>query len=178
MKWVVLLRGVNVGGVTVRSAALSACLQRAGFTGVRSVLASGNVVVEAGDPSTAQDVRARAEAALRAGFGYEARVVVLTPQRLAGAAAGYPFARDDERFHPYVVFTSDPDRLAALAAEHGQNTVEEVALAGDVLYWRCPRGSSTDTPFARLAGAARWKPHVTTRNLRTVDKLLAVAGGA
>ncbi|MEW1958158.1 DUF1697 domain-containing protein [Kineococcus sp. NPDC059986] len=180
MKWVVLLRGVNVGGVTVRSAPLSACLQEAGFTGVRSVLASGNVVLEAQDGS-ARDVQVRAEAALRATFGYDAWVVVLTLQRLAQVAAAYPFVRDDERFHPYVVFTSDPDRLAALAGEHtpdDDEEGEEVALAGDVLYWRCPKGSSTDTPFARRAAAARWKPHLTTRNLRTVVRLLAVAGGA
>lgn len=178
MRWVVLLRGVNVGGVTVRSAALSACLQQAGFTGVRSVLASGNVALEAEDGASAQDVRSRAEAALRATFGYEAWVVVLTPQRLAEVAAAYPFDRDDEQFHPYVVFSSDTGRLAALAAEHTANTSESVALAGDVLYWRCPKGSSTDTPFARLSGAARWKPFVTTRNLRTVGKLLAVAEGS
>ncbi|MEZ0166166.1 DUF1697 domain-containing protein [Kineococcus sp. LSe6-4] len=190
MKWVVLLRGVNVNGVTVRSAALSACLQEAGFTGVRSVLASGNVVLEADDAHSAQDVRSRVEAALRSAFGYEAWVVVLTPQRLAEVAAAYPFARDDEHVHPYVTFTSDPGRLAALAAEHleddAENHVENhadddaeaVVLAGDVLYWRCPKGASTDTPFARRAGAARWKPFVTTRNLRTVGKLLAVAGGA
>ncbi len=176
-----LLRGVNVNGVTVRSAALSACLQEAGFTGVRSVLASGNVALEAEDGTSAQDVRARVEAALRATFGYEAWVVVLTPQRLADVVAAYPFAREDERSHPYVVFTSDPGRLAALAAQHAEDDVESdvesVALAGDVLYWRCPKGASTGTPFARLSGAARWKPHVTTRNLRTLGKLLAVAGG-
>lgn len=178
MRWVVLLRGVNVGGVTVRWAALSACLQQAGFTGVRSVLASGNVALEAEDGVSAQDVRSRAEAALRAAFGYEAWVVVLTPQRLAEVAAAYPFGRDDERFHPYVVFSSDAERLSVLAAEHTPNGAESVALAGDVLYWRCPKGASTDTPFARLSGASRWKPFVTTRNLRTVGKLLAVADGS
>ncbi|WP_432513139.1 DUF1697 domain-containing protein [Kineococcus sp. SYSU DK001] len=176
MRWVVLLRGVNVNGVSIRSAPLSACLQRAGFTGVRSVLASGNVTVEAPDDLTAQDVRARAEAALREGFGYDAWVVVLTPARLAEIAAAYPFARDDEHWQPYCVFTSDPGRLAELAGSHVPNAVETVQPGGDVLYWRCPKGASTDTPFAKLSAAARWKPFTTTRNLRTVDRLLAVAG--
>lgn len=177
MRWVVLLRGVNVNGIGIRSAPLSACLQGAGFTGVRSVLASGNVTVEAPDDLGVPQVRARAEAALREGFGYEAWVVVLTPARLAEIAAAYPFARDDEHWHPYCVFTSDPARLADLAAAHVPNAVEEVRSGGDVLYWRCPKGSSTDTPFAKLSAAARWKPFTTTRTLRTVDRLLAVAGG-
>nr|WP_281373244.1 DUF1697 domain-containing protein [Kineococcus aurantiacus] len=173
-----MLRGVNVNGVTVKAAPLSACLQQAGFTGVRSVLASGNVTFEAEDGVGAEDVRARVEQALREGFGYDARVVVLTPQRLAEVAAAYPFAREDEVRHPYVVFASDPDRLAKLFGRHVPNDVEQVELSGDVVYWGCPRGSSTDTPFAKLSSAARWKPVVTTRNLRTVEKLVTVAGAA
>ena len=177
MRWVVLLRGVNVNGVTVRSAPLSACLQRAGFTGVRSVLASGNVSLVADDALDAAEVRARAERALREAFGYEAWVVVLTPARLAEVAAGYPFERRDDVDHPYCVFASDPARLAELAAGDPGDGRESIAPAGDVLYWRCPRGASTDTAFAKLIAAARWKPVVTTRNLRTVEKLVAVSGG-
>jgi uncharacterized protein (DUF1697 family) len=172
---VVLLRGVNVGGVTVRSADLARVLGAAGFGDVRTVLASGNVVLDAAaqDPArVARDV----EQALRDGFGYPARVVVVRPERLAEIAAGYPFPRDDARLHPYVVFASDAGELAALAALAGPGGGEDLLqLAGDVLYWRVAKGSSTDTPFAKLASAARWKPVVTTRNLRTVEKVLAVA---
>ncbi|PRY09087.1 DUF1697 domain-containing protein [Kineococcus rhizosphaerae] len=175
MRWVVLLRGVNVNGVSVKSAPLAACLQDAGFTVVRTVLASGNVTFASEDGTSRDDVKARTEQALRAGFGYDAWVVVLTPDRLAEIVAQYPFARDDEQWHPYVVFASDPGRLAELFARHEANDAESVELAGDVAYWRCPKGSSTDTPFAKLSAAARWKPVVTTRNLRTVDKLLAAA---
>jgi uncharacterized protein (DUF1697 family) len=172
VRWVVLLRGVNVNGVTIRSAALSAALGSAGFTGVRSVLASGNVtlVAHSQDPST---VKTEVEHVLRAAFGYDAWVVVLTPARLAEIAAGYPFERRDDVDHPYCVFASDAAQLAELVALHTGDDRESVQLAGDVAYWRCPRGSSTDTAFARLAAAKRWKPVVTTRNLRTVDKLLA-----
>jgi uncharacterized protein (DUF1697 family) len=176
VRWVVLLRGVNVNGVTVKSAPLSACLQGAGFTGVRSVLASGNVTLVADDAQDRAAVKARVEAALREAFGYEAWVVVLTPARLAEIAAGYPFARDDDVDHPYCVFASEAGQLAELAGWGGGNERESVEVAGDVAYWRCPRGASTDTPFAKLLAAKRWKAVVTTRNLRTVERLVAVAG--
>jgi len=175
---VVLLRGVNVNGVTVRSADLSRVLAAAGFGDVRTVLASGNVVLEAPGEDPAR-VAADVEAALRDGFGYPAWVVVVRPDRLAEIAAGYPFPREDATFHPYCVFASDAEQLAALTAladpSGGQDLLQ---LAGDVLYWRVPKGSSTDTPFAKLAAAARWKPVITTRNLRTVEKVLAVAVAA
>jgi len=179
-RWAVLLRGVNVGGVTVRSPALSACLQGAGYTGVRSVLASGNVSLLAPADHDAAQVRSGVEAALRDGFGYEAWVVVLTPERLAEIAAGYPFERADEEFGPYCVFTSDPARLAelaALAAAPGHATGEDLlAPAGDVLYWRVRKGVTLASPFGRLSAARTWKPVITTRNLRTVEKLVAVCG--
>jgi len=173
VRWVVLLRGVNVNGVTIKSAPLSACLNSAGYTGVRSVLASGNVTLLA--DGSAPDVKQGVEKALRDEFGYDAWVVVLTPDRLGEIAAGYPFTRDDDAFHPYCTFASDAEQLAELFALHEANDVEQLELAGDVLYWKCPKGSSTDTPFAKLSAAKRWKPVVTTRNLRTVDKLLSAA---
>ena len=134
MRWVVMLRGVNVNGVTIRSAPLSACLHGAGFTGVRSVLASGNVTLVADDAQDRAGVKGRVESALREEFGYDAWVVVLTPQRLAEIATGYPFERHDEVEHPYCVFASDAERLAELVRSHTPNEVESLALAGDVAY--------------------------------------------
>ncbi|WP_369055432.1 DUF1697 domain-containing protein [Kineococcus terrestris] len=186
VRWVLLLRGVNVGRITVRGAALSACLTGAGFTGVRTVLASGNAVVDVADEAGeagpageggadgAEVVRARAEAALRAGFGYEAWVVAMTPARLAEVADGWPFGHE-EGVREHCVLTSDPARLADLHATAPVGERERVRLAGDVLYWAVPAGSSTDTPFARALAAARWKPHVTTRTVRTLRRVLTAA---
>ena len=44
--YIALLRGVNVGGITVKSAELGELFDGLGFEGVRTVLASGNVVFE------------------------------------------------------------------------------------------------------------------------------------
>ncbi|PPG53557.1 pyridoxamine 5-phosphate oxidase, partial [Rathayibacter sp. AY2B7] len=37
--------------------------------------------------------------------------------------------------------------------------------------WRCPRGSSTDTPVARILARSAYRSSTTTRNLRTVERL-------
>ncbi|MEO5738010.1 MAG: hypothetical protein ABIQ82_11180 [Variovorax sp.] len=41
-----------------------------------------------------------------------------------------------------------------------------------MLYWQCPRGGSTDTPVAKLLAKPRYRASITTRNLRTVEKLI------
>lgn len=178
-RWVLLLRGVNVGGVKVTSAALREVCEGAGLQRVRTVRASGNVLLDDPDTITGPALKALVEAALRERFGYEAFVVVLTVGALRAVCAGYPFERDDAAHHPYVVFTSDRDVLAAATASASEDAddVERLRLAGDVAYWRCPKGSSTDTPFARLIAAARYKPYLTTRNLRTLGEVLVAAQG-
>lgn len=174
VRMIALLRGVNVGGVTITSAALATMFADDGFESVRTVLASGNVAFDA--PEGARDadrLKARIESALERAFGYDAWIVLLTRQRLAEIAAAYPFPRTDETDQPYVVFSSSPDVAEELlTAAPGLLLDVEALSAGDgVLYWRVPRGSTLETPFAKLLAKPRYKPHLTTRNLRTVEKL-------
>src|SRR6185295_18005648 len=67
------LRGVNVGGVTLKMAEVAAAFEEAGFDSVRTVLASGNVVLQS--RSGVDAVRTRAQDALRRTFGYDAWVL-------------------------------------------------------------------------------------------------------
>ncbi|MEO7007309.1 MAG: DUF1697 domain-containing protein [Terrimesophilobacter sp.] len=173
---IALLRGVNVGGITVKSAPLAATFARQGFTGVRTVLASGNVVFDAPEGTTSvalAKLKHRIESALGESFGYDAWIVLVPQKRMARLVAAYPFTRADETEHPYVVFASDENVAAELlAAAHNLTQNIDVTAPGDgVLYWQVPRGSTLDSPFAKVLAKPRYKPFVTTRNLRTVEKL-------
>ncbi|NQX35944.1 DUF1697 domain-containing protein [Herbiconiux sp. VKM Ac-2851] len=174
-RFVALLRGVNVNGITVKSAELAELFRTLGFSDVRTVLASGNVVFETTDARDTLTLKPTIEAALRTRFGYDAWIVLLPHDRLAAAVAAYPFLEDDAT-HPYVVFTSSPDVLAdvtAFASTLAPDGGVERAEPGDgVLYWQCPRGSSTDTPLAKHLARAAYRATTTTRNLRTLRKLL------
>lgn len=169
-RWIALLRGVNVNGITIRSADLAATFRTLGYADVRTVLASGNVVFTA--PGDASVVKADVEQALRDRFGYDAWVVLLRHDDLAGIVEGFPFPSGPDR-HDYVLFASEgaalDDLLADLALD---DTVERVARGAGVVYWSCPKGSSTDTTFAKRAGAVRFKRTTTTRNTNTLRKLL------
>jgi uncharacterized protein (DUF1697 family) len=165
-----LLRGVNVGGVTMRMADLADTVRGIGYDGVRTVLASGNVLFETDDAADA--AKQRLEAALRERFGYEAWVQVRTVDDLAAIAAAFPFARSDER-HAYVVFVVRPEVRDVLLATELDPAVEQVAEGNGVLYWSVPKGSTLDSAFGRAQSVARHKPWLTTRNLNTLEKLVA-----
>lgn len=169
-KWIALLRGVNVNGITIRSAELAELFRELGLQDVRTVLASGNVVFSADLP--ADELKTSIEKALRERFGYDAWIVLVPHQDLAAIVDGFPFEASEDR-HDYVVFGSDDGALDALLADlELDDSVERVARGSGVVYWSCPRGSSTDTPFAKRVGAARFKRTTTTRNANTLRKLL------
>ena len=84
-RWVALLRGVNVNGITVRSADLAQLFRDLGFGAVRTVLASGNVRFETADGDAARaELKTRIEAGLSERFGYEAWIVLIPHDDLAG----------------------------------------------------------------------------------------------
>lgn len=170
---IALLRGVNVGGVTVRSAPLAEVLVGLGYSSVRTVLASGNVVFDAGgrDPV---GVKADIERGLESAFGYDAWIVLTTHAHVRAVADAFPFPEVDDR-QPYVVFGSEPEvleELAVFAEAEADPLVERIARGDGVLYWDLPRGSSTDTAFAKRSARTRYRSSTTTRNLRTLRKLL------
>ncbi|MBX7451046.1 DUF1697 domain-containing protein [Mycolicibacterium sp. 3033] len=169
-RYVALLRGVNVGGVKLRMPDVARTLEQAGFTDVTTVLATGNVLLSS--RAGAASVRTEAEKALRDEFGYDAWVLVYDLEALAEISAAYPFEREREGHQSYVTFVSDRkafDELAGLSAGPKEN----IETGDGVIYWQVAKGSTLDSTIGKTMGDKRFKPSTTTRNLRTIDKLLA-----
>lgn len=166
--WVALLRGVNVNGITVRSADLAQLFRDLGFSDVRTVLASGNVVFTI-DATSQANLKMRIEAGLRERFNYEAWIVLVPYDTLESIIDGYPFTQDADH-HAYVIFTSEDATHDDVLAEAPGD--EEVAGGSGVVYWRCPKGKSLDTRFAKHIAKARFKATTTSRNINTLRKLL------
>ncbi|OBJ58200.1 DUF1697 domain-containing protein [Mycobacterium sp. 1423905.2] len=168
-QYAVFLRGVNVGGVNLKMAEVAAALTDAGFSAVRTVLASGNVVLESSSSVTA--VRKKAEAALRDRFGYDAWVLAYDLDTVREIDAAYPFEREVDGYQSYVTFVSDEtvlDELAALSS----GPDEKISRGQGVLYWQIPKGSTLDSTIGKTMGKKRYKSSTTTRNLRTLAKVL------
>ena len=68
---------------------------------------------------------------------------------------------------------------ASLMSRKTESTTESTcwltkraSATGRIVYWRCPKGSTLDTPFSKLTSAKKYKAATTTRNLNTVEKML------
>ncbi len=94
-RYAAFLRGVNVGGVNLKMAEVAKAFEEAGFTNVRTILASGNVLLES--RAGVEAVRRKAEAALRDAFGYDAWVLAYDVRAIAQISKDFPFKRDQTR---------------------------------------------------------------------------------
>ncbi|HWM34186.1 MAG TPA: DUF1697 domain-containing protein [Pseudolysinimonas sp.] len=166
--YVALLRGVNVGGVNMKMADLAETVRGIGYEGVKTVLASGNVLFETADAAPA--AKRKLETALRERFGYEAWVHVLTLAQIEKLIAGYPFPRSADR-HAYVVFIEKPEVREELLAVELDPKLERAEPGDGVLYWTVPKGDTLGSAMGKAQSASRHKPWLTTRNLNTLEKL-------
>jgi uncharacterized protein (DUF1697 family) len=173
-RWAVLLRGVNVGGVRIRMAELAEGLTDAGFTEVRTVLASGNVLVTSAERAPA--IVDRVAEVLRTRFGHEIAMLVVPVDQVRRAVERYPFERTADR-HAYVVLCGSAAVAEQLAAGAGtlDPAVEQIRLDGDLVHWTVPKGSTLDSAFGRWTAKFPASGVTTTRNVNTLEKILAVA---
>jgi len=172
-KFAAFLRGVNVGGVNLKMAEVATALTEAGFTNVRTILASGNVLLESS--SRVATVRKKAEAALRERFGYDAWVLAYDLDTVRAISEAYPFEREVDGYQSYVTFITDKavlNELAALDAGPDEKITRGEGLEYWVVYWQVPKGSTLDSTIGQTMGKKRYKSSTTTRNLRTLAKVL------
>jgi uncharacterized protein (DUF1697 family) len=166
--YVALLRGVNVGGVNIKMADLAEVVRSLGYTDVKTVLASGNVLFTTRD--AASTAKQALESALRERFGYEAWVHVLTVDAIRQIIAAYPYPRSTER-HAYVVFVVKPEVRSELLAVQLDPAIEQASVGEGVIYWSVPKGSTLDSAMGKAQSKASYKPWITTRNLNTLERL-------
>lgn len=170
---VALLRGINLGSKRrVAMADLRAALTQAGFENVRTLLQSGNVVLDS--PESSDAVARTIEAAIAERFGLDVDVIVRTAAELAETVAGSPFTDVADGSRHFVVFLPGEPAAAALRELEAQDfEPDRFSVRGREIYAWCPNGMR-DSRLMRALGDARLAPTGTVRNWNTVTKLLAM----
>jgi uncharacterized protein (DUF1697 family) len=165
-RYVALLRAVNVGGTgALPMAKLKAMCVDAGFTGVETYIASGNVVFDS--KAAAARVKAELEARLLAHAKKPVGVMVRTAAEMAGVLAANPF-RETEPKYTYVVFLDARPPRDALDHAVGVNG-EQMALGKREIFIHYANGMGRSRLRIPAAKAG------TARNLNTVAKLAELA---
>jgi uncharacterized protein (DUF1697 family) len=176
--WFAFLRGINLGKRQVRMAELRACLEAAGFAAVKTVVASGNVRLEA--EGTAEAIKAKLEKAIETQFGFAVGVVLRSEAELAAMLKGHPFDRlDPEADFTRHVLMFDRKLPDGLALEDRPGHTEIVRIDPRDIYiagYRQSNGRYTEGVeevlkplYVRLGKGGL----DTMRNWNTIEKMLA-----
>jgi uncharacterized protein (DUF1697 family) len=173
VRYLALLRGVNVGGKNlVRMADLRAAFEEIGFGGVATYIASGNVLFRA--PRQRRDELAtRIESELSRRFRIELKVVLLTEAQLREVVDGAPrgFGADTDRCD--VIFLRKPLTTAkALAAIETKEGVDRIWRGKDVVYLSRLAARASSSRISRFVMRPEYQD-VTIRSWSTTRKLLA-----
>ena len=175
-RYVVLLRGVNVGtGNRLAMADFRHLLEALGCTTVTTLLNSGNAVVTSPARLSAA-LAAAVQAGLEKTLGLRVRVVAKSTSELAQIVTANPLAascKDPSRL--LVAFAQDSQDLATLSGLAEVARPPEVFVLGkSAAYISCPNGSLQGAAGRAILG----KPgaSVTTRNWGTVRKLQELIG--
>jgi uncharacterized protein (DUF1697 family) len=172
MRWIALLRAVNLGARNkVPMAELRTQLEAAGYEGVRTYIASGNVLLDG--PAGRAALRKALERLVADSFGVATTAILRKPGELAATLASHPFGRDTSE--TYVAFlAARPAKTAVARLEEAQGDTGRAVVDGAEVYLRLPRGvHSSGLSVARVESLLGVQ--ATLRNWRTVAALAELA---
>ena len=171
-RWVMLLRGINVGGTgKLKMADLKVLLEKLGAQDVQTYIQSGNVVFSGLVDAAAFEEIVAGE--IEAAHGFRPRVLLIAEEDFREIFMGYPYREAFEAPKSgHVWFLSGPaapdvEAMTALAADN-----ERFEITGRAFYLHAPDGigwSKLAERVERLLGVP-----ATARNLNTCQKLMAM----
>lgn len=180
--YILLLRGINVGGRNVlRMGELAELLRSLGLRDVETYAQSGNVVFRAerepsGEPEWARALEREIADAIEDGHGFRPRVLLFGSDRLEEAIESHPFpeAEAEPKTLHFFFLASEPADPDLEALEQVRADSERFHLADGVFYLHAPDGIGR----SKLAGSVERHLGVaaTARNWRTVRRLGEMAG--
>jgi uncharacterized protein (DUF1697 family) len=175
MKYVALLRGINVGGNNaVKMSDLKVAFEKLGHTSVRTYINSGNVVFESNEKSIAKLTK-DLEEVISSTFTYEARVLVKSHPQMKVIVENVPEewnTRTDIRC--YVSFIMEPVQMEDAVKEVDlRDGIDFLKVGPGALYMTTMVSGLTKSAFNKLIGKKVYQD-MTMRNYNTTKKILGL----
>lgn len=172
MKYIALLRGINVGGNSlIKMADLKIAVEKCGYQNVATYIQSGNVIFETNEGNS-QRISKNLELALSKAFHIPLRVVVQSHKEFEQVISSVP----DEWKKPndircYIAFVREPVTVKEVIQEiKPKETVDRMSAGPGVVYLTTEMSGLTRSGFTKLVGTKIYKD-ITIRNYTTTKKL-------
>lgn len=176
MKYIALLRGINVGGKNkVAMSDLKVCFEDLGFRAVSTYINSGNIFFTTSQKSDEMLVKI-CETAIEKRFGFAVVVTIISEEEYREALAHAPSwwgngerskTRSDALF--VIPPTTAQDVLAVLKPK--ADTPDKFTAHGHVVFWSLPMAAYNKSVVPKIIGTPIYR-RITIRSSTTTKKLL------
>ncbi|HEV8410322.1 MAG TPA: DUF1697 domain-containing protein [Gemmatimonadaceae bacterium] len=169
-RYIALLRGVNLGGHTVKMDRLRKLFEEMGFKKVETFIASGNVIFESGSRNAAA-LEKKIAAHLEKSLGFPAMTFLRTDSELA-AVLEHDACSELGTRALYIGFLQEDlsKESHAKLMKHSTKSDQFHATKREI-YWVC-RTHMSDSPFFRIGIEKAAGVKATVRNVTTVARLV------
>lgn len=172
MRFVALLRGINVGGhSSIKMADLKLTFKKLGFGEVQTYINSGNVIFNSGTSSKAK-LGEQIEAAITQDFDIDTKVLLRSADEIYKLVQQLPDSWvNDKTMKCDVLFLDDSINSPEILKQLPSNpAIEDVRFIDGTVVWRIDRQNVTKSKMFKLVGTKLYK-NMTARNPNTVRKL-------
>lgn len=176
-RFVVLLRGINVGGKNkVSMAELRRRLLERGFEDVATYINSGNVLLRS--DLDAESIATQIETLLHQSFEPDSpliRALVLTDEQLEAVVEEKPsgFGERPDEYHSDAIFLIGIDAEQAMSVFSPREGVDRIWPGNGVIYSQRVSALRTRSRLGKIAGTPEYQA-MTIRNWNTTTKLLSL----
>jgi uncharacterized protein (DUF1697 family) len=162
--YIVLLRGINVGGKNLLPMKeLKALLIVNGFENVQTYIQSGNIVLMgAKNPGSVIGSLIQKE------YGFTPEIIVLTKREFESSVSNNPYQKFEGKF-VHFYFCQEAPKLNATKLVELTAESESHKLAGNVFYLHAPNGIGRSKLVSRIETCLGVP--ATGRNLNSINKL-------
>jgi len=178
LKYVALLRGVNIGGKNkIIMSDLKSSFERQGFQNVVTYINSGNVIFDS-DTTDEAVLKAVCEKRISADFGLNIVVCLISGTELVDVLAHAPLWWNKEPGSRHDAFFVIPPMTAVEVCTHVgevKSEYEKVDHYGKVIFWSAPMATFSRTRWSKISKNKAMYSLITVRNANTTRKLAELA---
>ena len=173
MKYVLLLRGINVGGKNkVAMSDLKNMISKLGYENVITYINSGNIIFDANDNK--EIVRVKISHMLET-FPFSINKVILTQEEYLDEISNLPEWWSEELFRRDVLFYSDEVDYSVMKERIKMMPLndEMVHFGKRAVFWgKCNEKNYLSTSYHKLLMKESFYKSITIRNAKTFEKII------